>query len=52
LNGGGNALPGSAKVERANGNVETLSPCARVALEPGDIIIIETPGGGGYGTEP
>jgi 5-oxoprolinase (ATP-hydrolysing) len=52
LNGGGNALPGSAKVERANGNVETLGPCARVALEPGDIIIIETPGGGGYGTEP
>ncbi len=49
LNGGGDALPGSARVERSDGRVEMLGPCARVTLDAGDTIVIETPGGGGFG---
>jgi 5-oxoprolinase (ATP-hydrolysing) len=49
LEGGGDALPGNAKVERLDGTVEILGPCARVSLQPGDTIVIETPGGGGFG---
>ncbi len=49
LNGGGDALPGSARVERADGTVEILGPCASAALTAGDCIVIETPGGGGFG---
>jgi 5-oxoprolinase (ATP-hydrolysing) len=29
--------------------VETLGPTAEVAMGPGDVLVIETPGGGGYG---
>ena len=50
LVGGGDALPGSARVERTDGRVETLAACDRAELAPGDMIVIETPGGGGYGT--
>jgi 5-oxoprolinase (ATP-hydrolysing) len=36
-------------VERANGNHELLAGTATVAMQAGDSLIIETPGGGGYG---
>ena len=49
LAGGSDALPGSARVERSDGRVETLAACDRAELAPGDMIVIETPGGGGYG---
>jgi 5-oxoprolinase (ATP-hydrolysing) len=49
LAGGGPALPGTARVQRLDGAVEILGPCARTELAVGDAIIIETPGGGGYG---
>jgi 5-oxoprolinase (ATP-hydrolysing) len=49
LAGGSDALPGSARVERRDGRVETLAACDRAELAPGDMIVIETPGGGGYG---
>jgi 5-oxoprolinase (ATP-hydrolysing) len=49
LNGGGDALPGAACIERADGRLEPLGACARGQLAPGDMIIITTPGGGGYG---
>ena len=49
LNGGGDALPGTARVERSDGRSETLGACARAELQPGDCIVIETPGGGGFG---
>ncbi len=49
LAGGGPALPGSARVQRVDGTVEILPACARVELAAGDAIIIETPGGGGFG---
>lgn len=34
---------------RAGGTVEPLSGTAQIALQKGDVIRIETPGGGGYG---
>ena len=47
--GGGDAAPGRNWVERVDGRVEHLPATATVAMEPGDIFVIETPGGGGWG---
>ncbi len=44
--------PGSRadyRVVRRDGRTEILPPLAMVDLKPGDMLIIETPGGGGYG---
>ena len=45
-------LPGAVgrnTVERADGSLIALDACASVDMHPGDVFIIETPGGGGYG---
>ncbi|WP_353199194.1 hydantoinase B/oxoprolinase family protein [Sandarakinorhabdus sp.] len=49
LAGGDDALPGAAHVERSDDRIEQLAACARAELQPGDCIVIETPGGGGFG---
>ncbi len=49
LAGGGNGAVGRNWVERADGTVEELGSQAEVAVDKGDVFIIETPGGGGYG---
>jgi 5-oxoprolinase (ATP-hydrolysing) len=49
LNGGGDALPGSNRIERSDGSVERFGACHSASLEPGDVFVIETPGGGGFG---
>ena len=49
LAGGGDAKPGINRVERADGTIEELPASAEIALAPGDVVVIETPGGGGYG---
>jgi len=49
LNGGGAGQVGVNRIERADGGVENLGPTAAVEVEPGDVFVIETPGGGGYG---
>jgi 5-oxoprolinase (ATP-hydrolysing) len=36
-------------IERADGTVEQLSGTDMAEVNPGDVIVIETPGGGGYG---
>ncbi|MEQ9328471.1 MAG: hydantoinase B/oxoprolinase family protein [Rhodospirillales bacterium] len=44
--------PGSLgvnRVERADGTIEEVAGCAQVEMQPGDIFIIQTPAGGGYG---
>jgi len=41
---------GRNSVERADGTVEFLGGCAETMMRPGDVLVIETPGGGGYGT--
>lgn len=49
LAGGAPGDVGRNRVERADGRIETLGSTDGAALEPGDVFIIETPGGGGYG---
>ncbi|WP_277979945.1 hydantoinase B/oxoprolinase family protein [Sphingomonas phyllosphaerae] len=49
LAGGGDGAVGANRVERADGRVETLGATASVELAAGDVVVIETPGGGGYG---
>ncbi len=48
--GGGDAKPGRNWVERADGTIEELSATASAEMAPGDRFVIETPGGGGFGT--
>jgi 5-oxoprolinase (ATP-hydrolysing) len=40
---------GSNAVQRRSGQIEHLPACATVDLKAGDVFVIETPGGGGYG---
>ncbi|MEM7451294.1 MAG: hydantoinase B/oxoprolinase family protein [Pseudomonadota bacterium] len=49
LAGGGPGLCGRNRVVRASGTTAFLPGVASVALDAGDAIRIETPGGGGYG---
>jgi 5-oxoprolinase (ATP-hydrolysing) len=49
LAGGGAGALGAARVERADGTVQTLAATDLVEVATGDAIIIETPGGGGWG---
>ncbi len=49
LSGGGDGAVGRQRIERADGSVEILSGVAQAEFGPGDVIVIETPGGGGWG---
>ncbi len=49
LHGGGDAARGENWIKRANGEIETLASSAETTVQKGDIFIIKTPGGGGYG---
>ncbi|HEY3948724.1 hydantoinase B/oxoprolinase family protein [Phenylobacterium sp.] len=49
LKGGGPALPGRQRLVAADGTVTELPGCFAVEVAAGDIIEIETPGGGGFG---
>ncbi|WP_127999516.1 hydantoinase B/oxoprolinase family protein [Piscinibacter defluvii] len=49
LAGGQPGAPGINRVERADGRVETLGHIGSVEMQPGDLFVIETPGGGGWG---
>ncbi|MGR8929507.1 MAG: hydantoinase B/oxoprolinase family protein [Gammaproteobacteria bacterium] len=49
LQGGGSGKPGINKILRADGAEEKLAGCAEIEVGSGDAIIIETPGGGGFG---
>lgn len=53
LAGGAPGAPGRNRLRRAaTGELETLSGQLELALEAGDALWIETPGGGGHGTPP
>jgi 5-oxoprolinase (ATP-hydrolysing) len=52
IEGGGDAKPGMNRVVRADGTIETLSATASAEMRPGDLFVIDTPGGGGYGVPP
>jgi 5-oxoprolinase (ATP-hydrolysing) len=47
--GGAPGAPGRQWVERADGTTTPLKGQDRAALEPGDVLALETPGGGGWG---
>jgi len=49
LDGGEAALTGINRVRRADGSEEALAGTAQLMLSAGDRLIIETPGGGGFG---
>jgi len=47
--GGSPGAIGHNRVERADGSVTELAGCDATDVAPGDTLVIETPGGGGYG---
>ena len=47
--GGGEGAVGRNWVERADGTVEELTATDLRQMAPGDVFVIETPGGGGFG---
>jgi len=47
--GGAPGRVGRNAVERHDGTVEELPGTACVEMQPGDVFVIETPGGGGFG---
>jgi 5-oxoprolinase (ATP-hydrolysing) len=49
LAGGAPGAVGINRVERADGRTEPLSHIGSVEMAAGDVFVVETPGGGGYG---
>jgi 5-oxoprolinase (ATP-hydrolysing) len=47
--GGSPGALGRNRVERADGSTVELAGCDSAGVQPGDTLVIETPGGGGYG---
>jgi 5-oxoprolinase (ATP-hydrolysing) len=50
LQGGAPGALGRHWVERADGSVTAMHGCDTVTLSAGDVFVIETPGGGGFGS--
>ena len=49
MEGGGSGAPGRNYVVRADGSQTPLGPFDRTEMAPGDVFVIESPGGGGFG---
>ncbi|MGG6270472.1 hydantoinase B/oxoprolinase family protein [Leptolyngbya sp. AN03gr2] len=49
LAGGESGAVGRNFVMRQDGSIESLSSKAEVLMAPGDVFVVETPGGGGFG---
>ncbi|MDM8545652.1 hydantoinase B/oxoprolinase family protein [Candidatus Venteria ishoeyi] len=49
LAGGGSGKTGENRVERIDGKIEKLGGTAEVDMQAGDVFVIKTPGGGGFG---
>lgn len=49
LAGGADGQPGRTEVERLDGSTELLPACAQTVLQPGEVIVIQTPTSGGWG---
>ncbi|MDN3267488.1 hydantoinase B/oxoprolinase family protein [Streptomyces sp. MA15] len=50
--GGAPGATGANRIERADGTVTPLAGSDSADVGPGDVLVIETPGGGGYGPPP
>jgi 5-oxoprolinase (ATP-hydrolysing) len=48
LHGGGAGATGKNTLTRADGQIEVLASSAQLAVEAGDVLAIETPGGGAW----
>ncbi len=48
--GGGAGAPGINRVERVGGRIELLDHIASVEMDKDDVFVIESPGGGSYGS--
>jgi 5-oxoprolinase (ATP-hydrolysing) len=51
LAGGAPGRPGRQWIARSDGTIHPLPGIAEFGLEPGDLLVLETPGGGGYGKD-
>ena len=51
LAGGWGGVVGGHWVHRADGSVTPMRGCDSVEVGAGDVFVIETPGGGGYGDQ-
>ncbi len=51
-NGGQAGALGINRIERADGRIEILDHIGSAELQAGDVFVIETPGGGGWGETP
>jgi len=49
--GGQPGKVGRNHVERHNGKIDELQATDQTKMETGDIFVIKTPGGGGYGSQ-
>ncbi len=49
LHGGAPGSPGRQRIVGASGEVTMLGPVDSCEVAPGDRLVLETPGGGGYG---
>ncbi len=49
LQGGAPGLTGANALRRSDGSIVSLGATGTATVEPGDAVVIETPGGGGYG---
>jgi 5-oxoprolinase (ATP-hydrolysing) len=49
MHGGAPGAVGRNHVERVDGRIEALGHIGQVQMQPGDVFVITTPGGGGYG---
>jgi 5-oxoprolinase (ATP-hydrolysing) len=49
LEGGKPGKVGKTYIQRSDGRTENLGSCGQREVQPGDVIIVETPGGGGFG---
>ena len=47
--GGANGVPGRHTLRRRDGSEELLPAKTTIGLQPGETVIVQTPGGGGYG---
>lgn len=50
MNGGGPGKVGLNRIQRHGGQTEAVDPVEEIQLQTGDTLVIETPGGGGYGS--
>ncbi|MCK5137731.1 MAG: hydantoinase B/oxoprolinase family protein [Bacteroidales bacterium] len=49
MDGGGEGKPGKQKVVRASGLHTVLESVSSTSIDPGDLLVVETPGGGAWG---